>query len=332
MKRIALHIIPCLIALLLTACHSEPAELGLSVSRCADLPVPLTAAASFSIGGKAYIACGRSDKNDYTNRLYAYDPQADSWTDLGSTPLSPRVRARAAVADERVYIGLGFCGRVLIDTAYLADWWCWNPADGIWLQRADYPSTRTVGPVVSADGQTVYAAYGGQRNYERWVFRYDISSDSWTRLYDGLDRMASYPPRAHSVAGCTCGGRLFVGTGYFRDSETFWAEAETTGDSTLVWHRRAAVPGKRHNAAALSDGRYIYLAGGRCFGGTVTVGGMYDDVLRYDPDTDTWVRLCRLPDGGRENLSLWLIDGILYAGGGSDINNRPCRQLYRITL
>ena len=67
-------------------------------------------------------------------------------------------------------------------------------------------------------------------------------------------------------------------------------------------------------------------------GGTLTTGMLYDDILRYDPEKDRWTRIGHLPDGGRENMTGWVIDGYLYIGLGNDRNNHPCAELYRIAL
>ena len=324
------RIIVFLLAALLWACRSEIEDLQIPVERCAEAPEALTSAACFSIHGKGYVFGGRDSNGAATNHLYEYDPATDSWTDLGATPLKARVRPRAVTVDEDVYVGLGFNGHFFIDSAYLADFWKWTPATNTWTPLEDYPSERTVGPVMSSDGEHIYAAMGGKQNFERWIFRYDIDANQWVKLKDGVARMASYPPRAHSACGAWCGGRFFMGAGYTRDgSSHFWVEAEIREDS-IIWHRRATVSGKRNNSTAASDGQSIYLAGGTFYGGTLTNGHLYDDILRYDPQKDAWTRMGHLPDGERENMISWVIGDYLYIGLGNDKRNKPCKQLYRI--
>ena len=275
---------------------------------------------------------GRTANGTPTNHMYRYDPSSDTWSDLGATPLKARVRARAVCVGDEVYIGLGFNGHVLEDSAYLADWWRWKPATDTWDTVASYPSERTVGPVVGADGTYIYAADGGKQNFERWIFRYSIADDEWTQLADGLPRMALYPPRAHSACGAFCQGRFFIGAGYTRDgSSDFWTEAEIRTDS-IVWHPCNGLNGKRHNATSAADKDYIYVSGGHFYGGTLTSGKLYDDILRYSPSDDRWVRIARLPDGERENMVSWVTGSSLFIGLGNDTRNKPCAQLYRIEL
>ena len=320
------------LAVFLCACQSTVEEWHQPVVRCSDAPMALTSSACFVYNGQGYVFGGRTLGGELTNHLLRYDPVTDTWTDLGTTPLKPRVRARAVCVGEEVFIGLGFNGHVLEDSAYLADWWKWTPATNTWDTVRSYPSTRTVGPVVVTDGTYIYAADGGRQNFERWIFRYSIADDAWEQLKDGVPRMANYPPRAHSACGAMCQGRFFLGAGYTRDgSSDFWTEAEVREDS-IVWHHCAELNGKRHNATATTDNTYIYLAGGHFYGGTVTNGELYDDVLRYSPLEDHWIRLAHLPDGERENSISWVIGSTLYIGLGNDMRNQPCAQLYRIAL
>lgn len=316
---------------LFAACDNSVPSLQLQPERCADMPIPLTAAAHCVMDGKAYIFGGRTSNNQFNTHIYSYDPLLDQWTDLGESPLKPRVRPRAISVGNKMYVGLGANGKVLIDSTYLTDWWQWNPHTNQWKNMAQYPSDRTVGPVVVSDEQYIYMAYGGRRNFERWIFRYNTANDEWIQLADGTPRMANFPPRAHSAAGAICQGRYFLGSGFFVDSQRFWVEAEIAQDS-VIWHKRAPLPSPRHNALAISDDSFIYLAGGNHFGGTLTTGHIYDDILRYDTNNDTWSTLCQLPDGGRENMVGWIIQNTLYIGLGSDKYDNPCQQLYRIPL
>ena len=325
-------IIGLVLIVALCGCKSDLEDLQMSVERCASAPIAVTSAACFVFEGQGYVFGGRLENDSLINHMYRYSPNTDQWVDLGETPLQARVRPRAVCIGQDVYMGLGFNGHVLGDTAYLADWWRWTPATNTWTELTPYPSDHTVGPVVATDGEYIYAADGGKWNFERWIFRYDITNDKWVKLADGLPRMASYPPRAHSASGAMCGGHFFIGAGYTRDgSSDFWTEAELTSDS-IIWHRHTALNGRRHNATATSDNRYVYLAGGHLYGGTLTTGLLYDDILRYDPIQDSWVRLGHMPDNERENMISWIIGNQLYIGLGNDKRNHPCAQLYRLQL
>jgi N-acetylneuraminic acid mutarotase len=320
------------LGILLSSCQQEICQLDKAVERCVSAPVALTSAASFSLNGKGYVFGGRDLNGEPTNHIYCYDPVTDSWSDLGSTPLKARVRPRAIAVNGEVFIGMGFNGHVLADSAYLSDWWKWTPSSDTWTRLISYPSERTVGAVTVTDGNYIYAACGGKQNFERWIFRYDISNDRWTQLADELPRMADYPPRTHSASGGMCADCLYLGAGYTRDgSSDFWTKAELKNDS-IIWHKCAPLKGKRHNATAVSDGQYIYLCGGSFYGGTLTTGIYYDDILRYEAAKDEWVRLGHLPDDARENMISWVIDGTLYTGLGNDKRNTPCAQLYRVRL
>lgn len=322
-----------LILILVPSCTEHIEDELHIVEKCSDAPVELTSAGYFTFDGKGYVFGGRMKDGIYNKNIYCYDPQIDQWQDLGPTPFKERVRPRAIVIEEDVYLGLGFNGRLLIDSAYLRDWWKWNPATDTWTRLPDYPSDRTVGAIVAGNGKYIYAAYGGKQNFERWIFRYDTESEQWIKLNDGLSRMSSYPPRAHSATGCFCDGRFYFGSGYFSGdggSLNFWAEAEYIGDS-VVWHKRKKLPSKRHNAVSVSDNQYIYICGGHYYGGTVTNGILYNDILCYNPNDDSWRRIGYLPDE-IENAVCWYINGVLYLVFGNDKDNNPYKQMYCIRL
>ena len=105
----------------------------------------------------------------------------------------------------------------------------------------------------------------------------------------------------------------------------------TTGEVGDI-HRSAGFLKRTQRAQFLADGQYIYLCGGSFYGGTLTTGIYYDDILRYEAAKDEWVRLGHLPDDARENMISWVIDGTLYTGLGNDKRNTPCAQLYRVRL
>lgn len=328
-KSIRIHITLLLLVLMMACCPEIP-NLSLPVERCVELPINLTASAYFSYDGKGYVFGGRTTDGTLSNKMFCYDPILNLWTEI-DTPIKPRVRSRAITVGEHVYIGLGMSGTLHLDESYLRDWWRWTPASNQWERLKDYSSSRPVGPVLTTDGQYIYSAFGGRWNFERCIFRYDIATDTWTQLADGVARMAAYPPRAHSVAGAMCQGQLFLGTGHFKKSLDFWVEAEIENDS-IIWNPCTPIPTARQNAVALSDNQHVYVCSGFFYGGTVTTGRMYDNILRYNPKEDTWTEVCQLPDGGRENMIGWIIDDYLYVGLGSDKNNKPCNQLYRIKL
>lgn len=311
------------------SCEKEVPSLEMVLVRCAEMPTARTSAMCFAVEGKAYVLGGRDSIGWRHNDLWQYDPACDRWAQLGATPLRKRVNGIACTVGERVYTGLGFDGVVLEDSSYLQDFWCYHPTDNSWERLADCPSKETVGAVCFSDGATIYVAYGNQRYFERNVWAYDIAENRWRQLRDETSRSSNNPPRVLSATGASCGGRHYLGTGYHKHSLDFWAEM-LPGEEEVSWRMCKELPGKGRNSACCAGSeKYIYVAGGRYFGGSVTDGLLQDDILRYDPASDSWAQCCHMPTGA-ENMVAFRIGEAVYFGLGNDKDNNILRTLYKL--
>lgn len=309
--------------LALTACHRTP-DIEVPVTRCADMPSPRVSATAFTYAGKAYIFGGRDSTGTRSNRLWCYDPASDTWSDLGETPLQPRVHAMAQVAGEHVYIGMGFNGWAYNDPSYLRDFWRYTPATGDWQRLADFPTSNTVRPIPYLVGDRIYAIYPSGPGFSRDINIYDIPTDTWTTLEDDHHRAKS----GHGVFGAMCQNRCFLGGGFNTANLDQWWEADLTSDH---WTKHHSMPdGARFLSACTANSRYVYVFGGRYWGGALTSGHLYADILRFSPETNDWETCGTMPYGEAENLVAFTIDGHIYFGLGEDINGHIHPQLYRI--
>lgn len=316
--------------LLLTGCRDAVEEKPMVVSRCADCPEARTSGRAFVAGKKAYLWAGRSQKQAYHNDIWVYDPATNTWEQKTDIPLKSRVRPCAIVVNEEVYMGLGYHGTFFQDSTYLRDWWRFRPETGEWTRLKDYPCNQTLGAVAMTDGEYIYVGFGCMQEENRDVYRYNIATDQWTKMADDTQGRHTFPSHSQGVAAADCQGRHFVGTGIYWSSLNYWAELIADGEKA-VWKKRADVPGKGRTCASAAAGKdAIWLAGGRHWGGTVTNGEVMADVLYYDPVKDRWSHCATLPDGPRENLFGWVIDGKVYFGLGNDKYDQPCNQLYCI--
>ena len=275
-----------------TACTEQP-ELSIRLHESAPMPSPRAGAACFVVDGQAYVFAGRDKEGKLLNDLWRYRPETDSWDSIGQAPMTTRVNPTACVKDGKVYLGLGFNGKHGRDSSYKRDWWEYNPAANTWFRLADYPNHYTDDATAFTGEEALYVGYGFCWNYRRDMFRYTIATNTW----DSIDVNVSfhgYPTRSFGGTGCSCRGRHFMGTGYYRYSLDWWAELV---DGTR-WEKRTPVPGKtRTLAASAATDEYIYLAGGIHYGGVVTTGEVLRDIRRYAPDSDTWTYVAMLPVG-----------------------------------
>lgn len=317
------HILFLFAFVLFVSCQQTP-EMDITIHSCAPMPEGGRACATcFVYDGQAYFFAGRDQSEKYHNDLWCYNPQDDSWTHLGATPLTPRVNATACVQGNKVYIGLGFCGKYSRDTSYLCDWWEYTPTTQEWKRLADYPNLYTDCATSFVGDGELYVGYGFCWNYRRDMFRYNIAQNQW----DSIDVNVSfhgYPTRSFGGTGCTCAGRHFMGTGYYKQSLNWWAEFMPEG----YWVERAAVPGKtRTIAASTASSKYIYLCGGMHYGGMNTHGNVLQDILRYEPNGDTWQYIAIMPKR-LMNHNCFTIDNTIYLGLGENEDLEINDQLY----
>ena len=77
------------------------------------------------------------------------------------------------------------------------------------------------------------------------------------------------------------------------------------------WKAAANIPTPREHVAAASDGKYVYVVGGRNLSPDKNSAALE----RYDPATDTWQRLPDMPTA-RGGLGAAIANGHLFAVGG----------------
>lgn len=312
------------LAIGLAAC-TRVSETVVPTHACAPMPVGRASACSCVLNGKAYVFSGRDASGNYLNDLWSYDPQTDSWTNLGEAPMNPRVNATIAAYNDKLYAGLGYSAlRAYRDTAYLQDWWEYTPATGDWKRLADFPNNCSVAAQSFTVGNSIYAIYGFGHGYTRDICRYDAAADSWSVLPDNYER----PNRNFGGRGAWRGGLYYYGTGFVTYSMTQWYVSDVVSDR---WDKCASVPGKgRQFCACTASAKYVYLFGGRYFAGEMTGGEVFDNYLRYMPEKDQWQWCGKMPCGRAENQIAFTIDGNAYVGLGEDDKGNIINTLYRI--
>ena len=311
------------IAFILAACNHAP-EVSVVVHECAPMPAGRASACACSLDGKAYVFAGR-EGSKYRNDLWQYDPQTDSWTNMGASPMKARVNATMAAADGKIYAGLGFAGSgVYRDSSYLQDWWEYTPATNEWRRLANYPQDNTVAASSIAINGIVYVLYGFGWGWTREVWKYSIAEDKWTKLPHNEQRAKDNG----EGCGAMLNGTYYFGTGYNTYNETQWFAADLTTDS---WTKCASIPGKgREISACAASQKYVYLFGGRYFGGDMTGGEIFETYMRYSPDKDQWEWCGTMPCGRAENQIAFTIDGKAYFGLGENEKKEMINTLYRI--
>lgn len=308
----------------LTACASKQ-EVYLPVQKCAPIPVGRASACACALDGKGYVFSGRDADGNYLNDLWQYDPQTDTWTDLGVTPLRPRVHAAMIAYDGALYLGLGFAsGKIYMEEYYLHDWWRWSPATGKWDSLAAYPDKTTIAPTLYQVDERIYAIYGSTSCFSRDIRYYLPQTNEWCSIAESHLRAYS----AFCGVGATCHGKTYYGLGFNTGNLTQWYTMDLPSDK---WTACRKLPAKGREYSACGVGKdNIYVFGGRYFGGEYTGGEVFAEIWRYSPDADRWTYCGEMPGGRAENQIAFSINGKVYFGLGRDEKGTVLNTLYRI--
>ncbi|MCR5050891.1 MAG: hypothetical protein K6A36_07395 [Paludibacteraceae bacterium] len=309
----------------LFACNNISQE-KIEVRTCAPMPCGGRASAcAATIDGKVFVFGGRDTTGHFLNDLWAYDAATDTWTHVSSSPLTPRVNATMAAANGLLYVGLGYSTtKAYRDTAYMRDWWSYSPTTDTWTRLADFPNSNTVAASSFAVDGNIYTIYGFGYSFTRDVCRYDVSEDSWTTEPHNSSRAKI----CFGGRGALCNGLLYFGLGFDTRNLTQWYEADLQTDT---WRIRRSLPGKgREFAACAANKDYVYIIGGRYFGGDMTGGEVFDTYLRYSPETNRWTMCGQMPCGRAENQIAFSLNGRVYFGLGENEEGQIINQLYYI--
>ena len=318
--RKTIYIVLCLF---LMACQSEQPEIKVALHSCAVMPAPRASAAACSLNGKGYIFGGRTQDGTYLNDLWEYTPVTDSWKQITSFPGQARVSAAMIAYNGAIYVGMGFGkGQVYSDSCYLNDWWRWNPELNTWDSLASYPQETTVSPILYVVGSRIYAIYGTSGCFTREINYYDTESDSWHTIKDNYRRALS----GFGGVGAQCEGETFYGLGNNTSNLSQWYKMDLESDQ---WTRLKSAPGKgRTFSACAASEHHIYIFGGRYFGGELTGGEVFSQILRYTPASDRWIYAGDMPCGRGENQIAFGIGNKIYFGLGENENRVLIDKLY----
>lgn len=271
-------------------------------------------AVSFVIADNAYIGLGRKvSGRPASNDIWEFNSVTKTWNKKNNFPGKARVNAIAEVVNAKAYVGLGYDldYGVYREETQLTDFWCYDATTDSWTAKDSFPSNFTNACVSFVVGTDIYVGFG----FNGWSFRkemwkYDTLNDSWIELKNSI-----IDSRTGAVA-CSNGKEIFIGTGYNTRNLNDWWAYNPANES---WKKARSFPdgGRQFGVAICALDRY-FVATGRHFGGNITDGILYDDVLEYDKTKDCWYRRGVLPGGGRENAISFSINGICYIGFGEN--------------
>jgi N-acetylneuraminic acid mutarotase len=239
-----------------------------------------------------------------SNKVFAYDPDSQTWDEVAPYPGPAVDHAGAAVVNGIIYLIGGLTGwpDAAVNTVYAYD-----PATDSWSQRANLPRDRGAMGVAVLGGK-IYAAGGlvdgGTAVTDLAV--YDPQTNIWTPL-------APMPTARDHLTMEAVNGMLYALGGRPVTINAPVAANEAYDPNTNTWQARAPLPVARggHGSAVL-DGKIIV------FGGEGNVGvpsGMFANTDEYDPISNSWRALAPMitPRHGMDGA---VLEGVVYVPGG----------------
>lgn len=289
----------------------------ITFNRLSKIPgVGRSAAVSFVIGNKAYVALGRnSDRSGQLNDCWEYNPDSDKWTRKADFPGKARVKAAAIAINGKAYVGLGFDLNYPVyakqDSSYLRDFWEYDPENNSWTRKADFPSYATDACVTYVYNNEIYFAAGfNGYGFMNECWQYNPGTDKWTRMPD-----FKVYPRFGGVV-CSDSTHIYYGTGYRTYNENDWWVFQPANGS---WRQLREMPDDgRENAVSLTIGKRFFVMTGKHFAGTLTGGRTLSNVMEYDAIRDVWYNRGNVPGKGRANAVAFTINGTGYIGFGDN--------------
>lgn len=204
-----------------------------------------------------------------------------AWQAIAPMPTATYSHGSAALGGN-VYLVGGAVGSGALDTARRFD-----PSTGTYSSLAALPASRRWLRLVVVN-DTLYALGGSPDPVASGrTWKYNVGSDTWTEV-------ASMGTARSNFAGAATGGKIYV----FGGDDNGWriSNAEVYDPVADTWSSIAGVPAPIYRTAssAIAYGGKVYIFGGN--GGAGQTSGDYiDEVLQYDPVTDTYSVVSTIP-------------------------------------
>jgi N-acetylneuraminic acid mutarotase len=213
----------------------------------ADLPIDTDHAWAVSLNGRVYVGGGSS------NRVFAYDPNLDEWTEVASSIYQHGGTPVAAVINGVIYvaggIGEGMVGNQLE---------VYDPVTDTWTELSPMriPRNHIAGGTINGK---LYVA-GGRPPFTPGLDvleEYDPGTDTWS------DKAPMPTPRS-GAAGAVVGGCLYVsgGEGNPNDPNGIFSEVEAYNAQTNTWTQLDPMRTGRHGIYAAVINNMIFIPGG----------------------------------------------------------------------
>jgi len=232
------------------------------------------------------------------------------WRDLPPAPGGARQEVAAATVGGKVYV----VGGLLADQTATARAEAYDPVTRTW----------TTAPPLPIELHHPMAAGFRGRLYVLGGIMQRLGGPDSTRVFVLEGSRWAAAPALHRPRGAgaavVVNDRIVVVGGIDGANEV--APVEIFDGSS--WRDGAPMPSPLDHVGAATDGRYVYVAGGR------RNGHHYGTFQRYDPVTDSWKRLPNMPTA-RSGLGVAFAQSSVIAFGGEGSRMFPETEAFVVT-
>jgi N-acetylneuraminic acid mutarotase len=234
--------------------------------------------------------------------------QSGTWAMKAPMPIPASGQAVGVVNGVLYSVGGGSCGDPVGSPR--APTLAYDPTTDTWTTKTRMPTPRKNMAGAALNG-LIYAI-GGDNDFSNFatVEAYDPTTDTWT-----AKAPMPAPRNFHAVA--VTDDILYAVGG---NNGAFLSTVDAYDPVTDTWTAKAPMPTPRLGLGVGVVNGIIYAIGGRYnIGGTdINLG----TVEAYDPATNTWTSKAPMPTP-RERCGVGVVNGIIYAIGGTNHNNSP---------
>jgi N-acetylneuraminic acid mutarotase len=246
-----------------------------------------------------------------------YDPVADTWATIGQMPV-PTTHLNPIVDGQTVWFAGGFVGDH--PGPPTANTWKYDVPSNTWAAGPPLPEPRASGALARAGRNLHY--FGGflaDRDTtvtDHWVLNLDDPLATW-------EAAAPLPTALGHQSVATLNGLIYIMGGQIRhDHDPIDLMGVYVYDpASDSWSTRASLPTPRSHAEPgtfILNGR-IVLVGGR--NNKILRPTEMNSVVMYDPPTDTWIALPKLPLTRIAPIAQPFGNRIIVTNGGQWWNN-----------
>lgn len=267
-----------------------------------------TASMSFVLKDRIYVVGGYNSSSTPMNQNWQYNPINDSWTQKASYPLSSIVSGNTFVINDLGYVVTGKAS-----TGNTTKVYAYEPNLNLWFPKNDFSGfARYTGSSFEINGVGYFGC--GYNPLTNDIWSYDSNTDSWTQV-------SSLPSSARqSAVSFSLNGKGYLGLGsltnhpQYTSLTDFW-EYKPTFNS---WTQKASYPGAgRWACTVYTVGNEGYVGCGISY--TLNVGPYthYDDIWKYDPQSDSWSFSNTFPSARSATVTA-VVNGVVYSGFGQN--------------